>query len=143
MELALEQMLPRVILVRDYDTVQMRHRVGRRISEFYELSFYTGGTGKVIIQGAEYPISRGAIRFSPPGISLSSIPEYRCVTVYFDFGDGQVYHNPILDGIPCFFFCVGIPDKGHNNLLTVLVSAPDNSELQNLIDFVEEYLSVK
>ena len=45
MELPLERMLPRVILVRDYDTVQMRHRIGRRVSEYYELSFFTGGTG--------------------------------------------------------------------------------------------------
>lgn len=47
------------------------------------------------------------------------------------------------DGLTCFFFCVGIPDKGHNNLLTVLTSAPDNDELQSLIDFVEEYLTVE
>ena len=130
MELALEQMLPRVILVRDYDTVQMRHRVGHRISEFYELSFYTGGTGKVIIQGAEYPISRGAIRFSPPGISLSSIPEYRCVTVYFDFGDGQVYHNPILDGIPCFFETPGAQRSLFEGLLQAYQSEQVTAKLR-------------
>ena len=47
------------------------------------------------------------------------------------------------EGCPCFFFCVGIPSKGSNNLLTVLCSAVNNEELQSLIDFVEEYLSVE
>lgn len=47
------------------------------------------------------------------------------------------------DNIPCFFFCIDIPSKGKNHLLTVLVSAPNNEELQSLIDFVEEYLSVE
>ena len=47
------------------------------------------------------------------------------------------------DGLPCFFFCIDIPSKGKNHLLTVLVSAVNNEELQSLIDFVEEYLSVE
>ena len=65
--------------------------------------------------------------------------------VCFEFQKREAYGFNVWtdDGIPCFFFCVGIPDKGKNNLLTVLVSAPDNEELQNLINFVEEYLSVK
>jgi hypothetical protein len=45
------------------------------------------------------------------------------------------------DGIPCFFFCVGVPSKGSNHLLTVLVSAMNNDELRNLIEFTEEYLA--
>ena len=65
--------------------------------------------------------------------------------ICFEFQKREAYGFNVWtdDGIPCFFFCVGIPDKGKNNLLTVLVSAPDNEELQNLIDFVEEYLSVR
>lgn len=47
------------------------------------------------------------------------------------------------EGLPCFFFCVDIPNKGKNNLLTVLACAPSNEELQSLIDFVEEYLIVE
>ena len=46
------------------------------------------------------------------------------------------------DGLPCFFFCIDIPSKGKNNLLTVLVSAANDDELQSLIDFTEEYLSL-
>ena len=47
------------------------------------------------------------------------------------------------DGLPCFFFCVDTPSKGKNHLLTVLVSAANNEELQSMIDFVEEYLQVE
>lgn len=45
--------------------------------------------------------------------------------------------------LPCFFFCVDVPSKGKNNMLTVLLSAINNEELQTLLDFVEEYLSVE
>lgn len=62
----------------------------------------------------------------------------------FEFQKREAYGFNVWtdDGLPCFFFCIGIPSEGENHLLTVLVSAPDNDELQNLIDFVEEYLSV-
>lgn len=104
LDLPVEQMLPRVLLAREYDTVAMRHKTVKRTSEYYELSFFTEGSGKVTIQGAEYPICRGAIRFTPPGVVLSSTPDYRCITVYFDFGPNTgVCHNPVLDGIPPFF----------------------------------------
>ena len=129
-ELPLEQMLPRVILVRDYDTVQMRHKVAQRVSEYYELSFFTGGTGEMIIQGARYPVSRGAIRFSPPGTVLSSIPEYRCITVYFDFGDDRVYHNPVLDGIPAFFETPGAQRQLFEKLLDAYRSEQITAKLR-------------
>ena len=65
--------------------------------------------------------------------------------ICFKFQDRDAYGFNVLtdDGIPCFFFCVQIQTKGQADLLTVLVSAPDNDELQSLIDFVEEYLSVE
>lgn len=103
-ELPVEQMLPRVFLVREYDTATMHHNKKERISEHYELSIYVEGSSWIIINGVRFPISRGAIRFTPPGTVLSSTPDYRCITVYFDLGpEGCVYHNPILDGIPGFF----------------------------------------
>ena len=46
------------------------------------------------------------------------------------------------EGLPCFFFCMDIPQMGKNQLLTVLVSAANNEELQSLLDFVEEYLEL-
>ena len=65
--------------------------------------------------------------------------------ICFEFQKREAYGFNVWtdDGLPCFFFCAGIPGKAANHLLTVLVSAPDNEELQNLIDFVEEYLSVE
>lgn len=56
----------------------------------------------------------------------------------FEFKNAEAYGFSLRtdDGLPCFFFCVGVG----NDLLTVLVCAPDNDELQSLIDFVEEYL---
>ena len=47
------------------------------------------------------------------------------------------------DGLPCFFFCCDIPSDARKRLLTVLISAPNNDELQSLIDFVEEYLTIE
>ena len=47
------------------------------------------------------------------------------------------------DGLPCFFFCVDIPSRGKNHLLTVLACAANNEELQSLVDFVEEYLQAE
>ena len=129
-ELPLEKMLPRVILVREYDTVQMHHKVAVRTSKFYELSFFTEGTGRMIIQGAEYPVSRGAIRFSPPGTRLSSIPEYRCITVYFDFGDSRVYQNPVLDGIPAFFETPGAQKQLFEALLKAYRSEQITAKLR-------------
>lgn len=65
--------------------------------------------------------------------------------ICFEFQKKEAYGFNVWtdDGLPCFFFCVGIPSKGKNHLLTVLVSAVNNEELQSLIEFVEEYLSVE
>lgn len=62
----------------------------------------------------------------------------------FSFQDREAYGFNVWtdEGLPCFFFCLQIPSDGRPQLLTVLVSAPDNDELQSLIDFVEEYLQV-
>ena len=65
--------------------------------------------------------------------------------VSFDFQNLTAYGFNILteDGMPCFFFCVDLPSKGKNHLLTVLTCAVNNEELQSLLDFVEEYLRVE
>ncbi len=103
-ELPTEQILPRVLLVRQYDTAANHHRTQKRISEHYEISLYLEGTGRLSIRGAEHPLGRGAVRFTPPGVILSSTPDYRCITVYFDLSpQGLPCRNPILEGIPEFF----------------------------------------
>ena len=38
--------------------------------------------------------------------------------------------------------CIDIPSEGRTDLLTVLVSATDNEELQSMLDYAEEYISV-
>ena len=65
--------------------------------------------------------------------------------ICFDFQKNEAYGFNVWteDGLPCFFFCIGMPSKGKNHLLTVLISAPDEKELESLFNFVEEYLSVE
>lgn len=65
--------------------------------------------------------------------------------VCFEFQKKEAYGFTVWtdDGLPCFFFCMDLPQKGPNQLLTVLVSAVNNEDLQSLIDFVEEYLAVE
>ena len=104
LDLPAENMLPRVLLVRLYDTVAMQHTVQKRISDSYELSLYLEGSGTINIQNTPYPVSPGTIRFTKPGTLLSSIPDYRCITVFFDFGTADtILRNPILEGIPTYW----------------------------------------
>ena len=65
--------------------------------------------------------------------------------ICFEFQKKEAYGFNVYtdDGLPCFFFCIDTPSKGKNHLLTVLASAVNNEELQSLITFVEEYLSVE
>lgn len=64
--------------------------------------------------------------------------------ICFQFQDYKAYGFNVWtdDGLPCFFFCIDVQSKGESKLLTVLVSAPDNDELENMMEFVEEYLKV-
>ena len=65
--------------------------------------------------------------------------------ICFEFQNKEAHGFNVYteDGLPCFFFCTDIPSDDKKRLLTVLISAPNNDELQSLMDFVEEYLSVK
>jgi hypothetical protein len=58
----------------------------------------------------------------------------------FDFKGKEAYGFSLNteDGLPCFFFCV---DTDKKELLTVLLCAANNEELQSLLDFVEEYIA--
>ena len=64
--------------------------------------------------------------------------------ICFGFKDYKAYGFNVWtdDGLPCFFFCTEVPAGDNTCLLTVLVSAPNNDELQSLIEFAEEYISV-
>lgn len=65
--------------------------------------------------------------------------------ICFEFQQRKAYGFNIWteDGLPCFFFCIDIPDKGKNSLLTVLICASDNKEMEGLMTLVEESLEVE
>ena len=78
-------------------------------------------------------------------IGEDNIDENEEPIVCFDF-QGQEAHGFNIyteDKLPCFFFCVGLPSKGANNLLTVLVTAANDNDLQDLIQFVGAYLTIE
>ena len=63
----------------------------------------------------------------------------------FGFQDYKAYGFNLTtdDGLPCFFFCIDVPAGGKTCLLTVLLCAANNDDMQTLLEFVEEYISVK
>ena len=63
----------------------------------------------------------------------------------FDFQGKEAHGFNVFteDGLPCFFFCIDLPSKGKNHLLTVLVSAANDDDLHSMVEFVDEYLKVE
>ena len=63
----------------------------------------------------------------------------------FQFQEYKAYGFNVWtdDGLPCFFFCIDVMSKGEAKLVTVLVSAKDNDELEDMMAYVEEYLNVE
>lgn len=102
-ELPVEKMVPRVLMVRFFDSTTALWQDKRpRIAKHYELGFYiqTDG-GSICVDDNSYSIRMGDIRFISPGRKLNSCPHYKCITVYFDFGEEAVLHtNQILEGLP-------------------------------------------
>lgn len=78
-------------------------------------------------------------------IGEDNIDENEEPIVCFDFQGTEAHGFNIYteDKLPCFFFCVGLPSKGSNHLLTVLVTAANDNDLQDLIQFVGTYLSIE
>ena len=72
-----------------------------------------------------------------------AVDEEPIISFYFQGHEAFGFNVWTEDGIPCFFFCIDIPSNGQPKLLTVLVSASGNDELQSMLDFVEEYLKVE
>lgn len=99
-------MLPRVIMAREYDTrrFNINGRTPKRIAKSYEMSIFTEDGGIMLLNGTEYAAKTGDVRFNHPGDEISSLPHYKSVTVYFHLGaEGVQYSNDILDALPCFF----------------------------------------
>mgnify|MGYP003478318347 FL=1 len=61
----------------------------------------------------------------------------------FDFKGREAYGFSLApdDGLPSFLFCINAEHQGKAYLLTVLLCASGNDELQSLLEFVEEYIS--
>lgn len=61
----------------------------------------------------------------------------------FDFKGREAYGFSLAteDGLPCFFFCINAEHQAKPYLMTVLLCASGNDELQSLLEFVEEYIS--
>ena len=107
-ELPVESMFPRIFYAREFEFKKTGPEKGGRVSFVYELGFYLGGDGKIVIGDNEYDVHFGDIRFVPPGTFLNSVPEYRCYTVTFDFGESNtIYKNQIIDSIPEYFQTTG------------------------------------
>lgn len=102
-----EAMLPRVKLVRQFRGTQ-KAREGqctplRRVSG-YEAGVYLTDGGEITINSVTYPLRRYDIRFLREGDEVCSRPEYICQSIYFDFGEENVFHeNELLAAIPSFF----------------------------------------
>lgn len=46
------------------------------------------------------------------------------------------------EGLPCFFFCIDVPSGEKTDLLTALLCAANNDDMQSLLEFTEEYLTL-
>lgn len=101
-----QEILPRIHMARLYDsnTAGVTRRTIPRVLDYYELGYYLTDQGKLHINGNDYLIRRGDMRFMKPGDVISSEPAYQCFTIFFYIGDqNSQYHNELLDSIPEYF----------------------------------------
>lgn len=132
-ELPVGEMVPRVLLARHFNAsgaISLNKKP--RLAKCYELSFYIQGTGgSVLIGNNEYEIHPGDIRFVRPGASVNSAPDYKCMTVYFDFGqEGILYTNQVLDGLPEYLSTDGALQRLFEELLHWCQSGQVHAKLQ-------------
>ncbi|MBQ8232462.1 MAG: helix-turn-helix domain-containing protein [Lachnospiraceae bacterium] len=122
--LPIEAMLPRISLSRLFETEKEPGQISpERIAELYELSFYIKGNGVINMNGNEYSVNYGDIRFARPGTYMCSTSYYSCYTVYFDFGQSNIlYQNQLLDGIPEYFHTDGEYRKTFEELIRLFHS---------------------
>lgn len=131
-ELPIGEMVPRVLLARYFNAsgsipVNKKPRVAKK----YELSFYIQGGGNVLIGNNRHEIHSGDIRFVRPGISVNSAPDYKCMSVYFDFGqEGVLYTNQVLDGLPEYLSTDGALQPLFEELLRSSQSGQVHAKLQ-------------
>ena len=117
----------------------------------YSISVSADGTDVRSIDVSYGPMPEGSDAYTEACGTFEEVMEEEDMAVNeepiicFGFQDYKAYGFNVWtdDGLPCFFFCIDINSEGKTNLLTVLVSAGNNEDLEALMDFTEEYLSVK
>lgn len=117
----------------------------------YSISISADGTDVRSIDVSYGPMPEGSDAYTEACGTFEEVMEEEDMAVNeepiicFGFQDYKAYGFNVWtdDGLPCFFFCIDINSEGKTNLLTVLVSAGNNEDLEALMDFTEEYLSVK
>lgn len=117
----------------------------------YSISVSADGTDVRSIDVSYGPMPEGSDAYTEACGTFEEVMEEEDMAVNeepiicFGFQDYKAYGFNVWtdDGLPCFFFCIDIKSGEMTNLLTVLVSAGNNEDLEALMDFTEEYLSVK
>lgn len=110
MYLTEREMLPQIRMARLYDTEKagVVKKTKQRVADCYELGFYLTDSGFLMINEEQKQIRRGDVRLTRPGDQISSVPPYRCYTIFFHFdGQEEVCHNEFLDAIPDYFHVGG------------------------------------
>lgn len=102
-----EKMLPVIHVVRRFvASADSEPFVGKTVRTVrgYETGIYLTNGGSLTVNGETYPLKRYDIRFLREGDEVTSEPEYTCDSIYFSFGDKDVfYENEMLSAIPSFF----------------------------------------
>ena len=117
----------------------------------YSISISADGTDVRSIDVSYGPMPEGSDAYTEACGTFEEVMEEEDMAVNeepiicFGFQDYKAYGFNVWtdDGLPCFFFCIDIPSGDKTNLLTMLLCAKDNEELQSLLEFMEEYISVK
>ena len=102
-----EKMLPSIHIVRRFVAEKEQRKPssgGVRTVTGYETGIYLTDGGSITINGETHRLKPYHIRFLRAGDRVSSEPEYTCDSIYFDFGEEDVFHeNEMLSAIPSFF----------------------------------------
>lgn len=132
MYLAEKELLPCIRMARLYDTEKagVFKQTKQRKLDCYELGVYLTDGGFLEINGEQISIRRGDIRFGRPGDQISSIPPYRCYTIFFSFGEGDSdSRSEFLEGIPRYFHA----ENDHRTLFEQTVTMFESQEIGSVV----------
>lgn len=123
-----DKMLPVIRLARRFTASREREPfIGKtvRVVRGYETGIYLTNGGSITINGETYPLKKYDVRFLREGDEVSSEPEYICNSIYFNFGEEDIfYENEILSAIPPFF----AGQENHAFLIQRIVDYAKNEE---------------